>query len=109
MKAAATPRLALRPPEAAQSLGVGLSTLMDWVAAGEIPHVRLGDRCLRFPVADLERWLSQKTNQSLPPTETDGERTDAAGAGPRRTTNDAAQDGPQETPGCTTTYIPCGP
>jgi hypothetical protein len=34
---------------------------MSWVAAGEIPTVRLGERCLRFSVDDLRRWVASRS------------------------------------------------
>jgi len=56
-----TNRICLRPPEAADSMGVSLRTVMAWVQAGEIPVVRLGDRCLRIPVDGLRAWLASRT------------------------------------------------
>ncbi len=56
-------RLLLRPQEAANSLGVSLRSLMGWAAAGEVPTVRLGDRCLRFAVADLETWIAARSTR----------------------------------------------
>ena len=46
----APPRIALRPQEAANALGVSLRTIMAMEKAGEIPSVRIGKRNLRFPV-----------------------------------------------------------
>jgi excisionase family DNA binding protein len=57
----APPRLALRPQEAANSLGISLRSLMAMVASGEIPHTRIGERCLRFPVEGLRAWIAKKT------------------------------------------------
>jgi len=54
-------RLLLRPGEAANSLGVSLRCLMGWVAEGEIPVVRLGDRCLRFSVDSLRAWVASRS------------------------------------------------
>jgi len=53
------PALALRPKEAAQALGVSARTLWAWTAAREIPHLRRG-AVLLYPVADLQRWLSEQ-------------------------------------------------
>jgi excisionase family DNA binding protein len=53
-------RIALRAPEAAAALGISLRTLMGLVAKNEIPHVRIGERSLRFPRAALERWVEDK-------------------------------------------------
>jgi excisionase family DNA binding protein len=57
----AAERIALRPSEAAEALGVSERVLMTWVKDGEIPHTRLGERCLRFPVDGLKRWVSART------------------------------------------------
>jgi excisionase family DNA binding protein len=56
-----TPRLLLRPSEAAEILGVSLRCLMAWVAAGEVPAVRLGERCLRFSVDALRAWVASRS------------------------------------------------
>lgn len=53
------PRLALRPKEAAAALGISERTLWARTAAGEIPHVRVG-QCVTYPVAELQRWLSEQ-------------------------------------------------
>ena len=54
-------RLALTAAEAADSLGISARTLASMTAAGEIPHVRLGTRNLRYPTAALQRWLDAQT------------------------------------------------
>ncbi len=65
-------RLLLRPQEAANSLGVSLRSLMAWAAAGEVPVVRLGDRCLRFSVADLQVWIATRSTTARPVDDNDG-------------------------------------
>lgn len=60
---AETPRLALRPPQAAAALGISeraLWTLTKDETSG-IPHVRIG-RAVVYPVADLERWLTERAS-----------------------------------------------
>lgn len=74
-----TDRLLLRPNEAAASLGVSLRTLMEWVAADAVPHVRLGKQpgkatsargsrrrqagsCLRFSPEALRAWIAFRSN-----------------------------------------------
>jgi excisionase family DNA binding protein len=64
-------RLLLRPQEAANSLGVSLRSLMAWASVGEIPVVRIGDRCLRFSVADLEAWIRERSTRR-PAADQDG-------------------------------------
>jgi excisionase family DNA binding protein len=54
-------RLLLRPQEAANALGVSLRTLMSLVASGEIPHTRIGERNLRFPLDALREWVARRT------------------------------------------------
>lgn len=58
-----TDRLALRAPEAALALGISVRGLMRLVARGEVPHVRIGERNLRFPRAALESWLASKVEE----------------------------------------------
>jgi excisionase family DNA binding protein len=55
------PRLLLRPQEAANTLGVSLRTLMSFVASGDIPYTRIGERNLRFPVDALREWVARRT------------------------------------------------
>ena len=54
------PRLALRPEEAARSLGVCERTLRD-LADGP-PVVRLG-RVVLYPIPALERWLADRLDR----------------------------------------------
>jgi len=54
-------RLALRADEAADALGISARTLAAMVADNTIPHVYIGTRNLRFPVAALQRWLDSQT------------------------------------------------
>ena len=51
-------RLALSMAEAGDLIGVSERTVQDLVTAGEIPHVRIGQRRVVLPVADLRSWLS---------------------------------------------------
>ena len=52
--------LLLTPREAAKALAISERKLWGMKASGEIPHVRLG-RSVRYPVADLERWIAEQT------------------------------------------------
>jgi len=47
--------------EAAQLLRVPRSTLYELVRSRGLPHVRIGDRGLRFTRSDLESWVSENT------------------------------------------------
>lgn len=58
-QAAAVPQLALRPKDAARSLGVGARMLWTMTASGQIPHVRLGRRIL-YPLRELQDWLTKR-------------------------------------------------
>lgn len=52
-----TPKLLLKPREAAASLAVSEKTLWTWTKAGRIPCVRLG-ASVRYSVAQLEAWIA---------------------------------------------------
>ena len=47
--------------EAAELLHVPRSTLYELVRSGGLPHVRIGDRGLRFTRSELERWVGENT------------------------------------------------
>jgi excisionase family DNA binding protein len=47
--------------EAARLLHVPRSTLYELVRSRGLPHVRIGDRGLRFTRPDLARWVSEKS------------------------------------------------
>jgi excisionase family DNA binding protein len=51
----------LTADEAARLLRVPRSTLYELVRSRGLPHVRIGDRALRFTRADLEDWIAQNT------------------------------------------------
>lgn len=51
----------LTADEAARLLHVPRSTLYGLVRSRGLPHVRIGDRALRFTRADLEAWIAQNT------------------------------------------------
>ena len=63
----AIPVLALRPAEAAASVGMGETAFREHVA----PHVRVIRRgALRlYPVADLQRWVAENAALTLDPSE----------------------------------------
>ncbi len=46
--------------QAADFLGCGVNSLYIMCRRGEVPHVRLGKRSLRFRRSDLEAWLDAK-------------------------------------------------
>lgn len=57
-----TPRLALRPKEAAKALGIGSRLLWSKTNRGEIPCVRIG-RAVVYPIAELKLWLSEQVKR----------------------------------------------
>jgi excisionase family DNA binding protein len=56
------PRLALRPEEAAEALGVSRSFFYDSILP-DLPVVRIG-RVRMVPVAELERWLDSQASRA---------------------------------------------
>jgi excisionase family DNA binding protein len=47
--------------QAAQLLRIPRSTLYELVRSRGLPHVRIGDRGLRFTRADLAAWVAENT------------------------------------------------
>lgn len=58
--------LALRAPEAAKALSISPRLLAKLTAEKRIPHVRLNSAVL-YPVADLQRWLSEQASKEVSP------------------------------------------
>ena len=57
--------LALRPRDAAKTLGVSPRTLWGWTRAGIIPCVSIGSgkrKTVLYPVADLHAWLARQAD-----------------------------------------------
>ena len=52
-------KLLLTPQQAADALAISPRKLWGMTASGEIPHIRL-DRCMRYPVDDLRRWIDEQ-------------------------------------------------
>ena len=57
-KVPAVPHLALRPKQAAKALGIGERLLWSLTNEGKIPHVRIGNRAIVYPVDQLREWLA---------------------------------------------------
>lgn len=55
-------KLALRPREAAEALGISERTLFSMTKAGEIPHVKR-QKMVLYPVAELQQWLSEQVSK----------------------------------------------
>jgi hypothetical protein len=70
-------KLLLTPKEAARALSISERTLWGLTAPrGPIPVLRLPGRgskarALRYPIADLQRWIDQQQT-ATPPADTDG-------------------------------------
>jgi len=51
----------------AEKLNVQTSTIYEWARMDYIPHIRLGTGkkkpCLRFSVADIEKWLKDRAEE----------------------------------------------
>ena len=52
-------QLLLTPPQAAEALQISERKLWSMKASGEIPFILLG-RSVRYPVADLQRWIDER-------------------------------------------------
>jgi excisionase family DNA binding protein len=46
--------------QAADFIGIRLSTLYAWTSEGRIPFYRMSARRLRFDRAELEAWIQQR-------------------------------------------------
>jgi len=51
----------LTADEAARLLHVPRSTVYELVRSRGLPHVRIGERGMRFTRTDLERWVGENT------------------------------------------------
>jgi excisionase family DNA binding protein len=55
----------LRIPEAAAELSIGRSRLYELIAAGELQAVKIGERGVRVPQSELDRFVAERlTNTS---------------------------------------------
>jgi excisionase family DNA binding protein len=55
-------RLALRPKEAADALGVSDRTLRSWMRNDGLPYFQI-DRGILIPVAGLKQWMAHQLTQ----------------------------------------------
>ena len=58
-----TPLKLLKVRDAAEVLGISISTMNNLYYGGEIPHVRVGRRSVRFKVSELERYVEKQTGR----------------------------------------------
>lgn len=61
-------RLALRPCEAAQAIGVCEKTVRDLIKGGKLRAARV-DRAILIPVGELQRFLADRAGASLAESE----------------------------------------
>jgi len=56
--------LLLTVPQAARALGLGRTKVYELIATGGLPTVRFG-RSVRIPVAKLQEWIDQYSEQHI--------------------------------------------
>jgi excisionase family DNA binding protein len=56
-----TPML-LKPKQAAEALQISERKLWGMTASGEIPHVRIGQRSVRYSIVALQRLIDAQTS-----------------------------------------------
>lgn len=57
------PRLSLRLTGAARALSISPRLLADLTKQGVIPHIRVSDRVILYPVDPLRRWLDEQASK----------------------------------------------
>ena len=57
-------RLLLSSKQAAQALAISERTLWQLRKDGEISSITVGKKSIRFPVAGLERWITEQVEKS---------------------------------------------
>lgn len=55
-------RIALRPAEAAEAIGIGRSKVYELLASGELPSIRIGGS-VRVPVDALRAWIDRQLTE----------------------------------------------
>ena len=69
----------LRLPDVKALTGLGRSTIYLKMGKGEFPNaVKLGERAVAWPQADIERWIQERVDASRPVTAGTGVRPAAA-------------------------------
>jgi excisionase family DNA binding protein len=59
------PRLLLRIPEAAETLGIGRTKIYEMISKGELPTIRIG-RAVRISANTLQKWVEVREQQDVP-------------------------------------------
>ena len=57
-----TQSLLMKPPEVADELRIGRSTVYLLLASGQLPCLRIG-KSLRVPSSDLLEWIAEQTQR----------------------------------------------
>jgi excisionase family DNA binding protein len=53
-------------PGAAAVLAVPVGTVKSWVSRGQVPHIRLTPRLVRFDLDELEQWIADRRVSPTP-------------------------------------------
>ena len=61
--------LLLRVSEAARLLSVSRAKAYEMIAAGELPSVRIGGKCIRVPARALEEWVEAQLDHPVDVTD----------------------------------------
>lgn len=52
----------IRPKDLANKLGIGLSTLYEWMKEPDFPRkIKLGPQAVAFRVSEIEDWMERRT------------------------------------------------
>lgn len=55
-----------RVPEAAAELAVGRTRLYELIASGELRTVRIGERGVRVPAEEIDRFITERLGDGRP-------------------------------------------
>ena len=53
----------LNKRQVAEYLGLKVYTIDAWVSQRRIPYIKVGGRCVRFNLEEIEAWLKEQTVQ----------------------------------------------
>ncbi len=56
----------LRIPGAAAELSIGRSRLYELIAAGELRAVKIGERGVRIPASEIDRFVTERLAETTP-------------------------------------------
>jgi excisionase family DNA binding protein len=55
----------LSPEQAAEALGVSRKTIYQWIGQRKVDSVKISSRCVRIPIASIERMIADNTVPAL--------------------------------------------